>query len=686
LLRVAQEKFSPYHAARRRLPGVTLRVVGEGAANLFILESAHNRTVQCLAQGEAAMCVKSVERSGAAVLGLLCLCTGAARGQTPEVDVYDLTIEQLLTTEVTSVSRRAESLIEAAASIDVITGEDIRRSGAQSLPEALRLARNLEVAQIDAQRYAVSARGFNSYETSNKLLVLIDGRSVYTPLYSGVFWDQQHVPLDDIDRIEVVSGPGGTLWGANAVNGVINIITKDAGESQGLFAGVFAGDLDRRVDARYGGAFGASGHFRVFASGYALGPTLTLSGAHANDDWSGAQGGFRADWGGADDAFMLQGGLYADDLDAGGRREGGHVQGGWRRTLDDGSSFDVQAYYSSEQRDAALRATPGTFDALATWDISVQHNTRVGQAHEIVWGAGYRNVDSEFINTLNPAGFEQPRRTLETLNVFVQDEVAFADDLSLTLGLKLEDHSFTGLEYMPNVRVAWRPADKLMVWGAVSRAVRTPSRIDEELTFIGFPGFIQPFTFRSEELLAYELGLRVQPTANSTLSATLYRHDYDGLRTSSLSPPAPGGFPVFVGNGLEGEVYGLELWGDLALSDNWRLSAGLTLLDQEFRTDPLSSDVNGSGDDPGYQLFVRSQANLLPDLTLDLHLRAIDEPHPLVPAYVDLDARLGWRLNGRVEIALAGRNLLDEAHPESFDIAPLLQARRSVQMSARLSY
>jgi iron complex outermembrane receptor protein len=623
-----------------------------------------------------------------ASLGLLWLSAGAANAQDApsEVDVYELTIEQLLNTEVTSVSRRSELLSQAPAAIDVITSEDIRRSGAQNLPEVLRLARNLEVAQIDAQRYAVSARGFNSYETSNKLLVLIDGRSVYTPLYSGVFWDQQHVPLDDIDRIEVVSGPGGTLWGANAVNGVINIITKDAGDTQGLFAEAFAGANDQRLDARYGGSFGATGRFRVFASGHALGPTQMLSGDDANDDWSGAQGGFRADWGGAENTFMAQGTLFADALDAGGSREGGHLQGSWRRALDDGSSFEVQTYYSSEQRDAALRATPGTFDSLATWDVSVQHNTRFGEAHEIVWGAGYRNVDSEFINTLNPAGFEQPRRTLETLNVFVQDQIALAEDLSLTLGVKLEDHTFTGVEYMPNARLAWRPSDESMVWGAISRAVRTPSRIDEELTFIGFPGFIAPFTFRSEELLAYELGVRVQPTSNSTLSATLYRHDYDELRTSSLSPPPPGGFPLFVGNGLEGEVYGLELWGDVAINDDWRLSAGLTLLDQEFRTDPLSSDVNGSGDDPGYQLSLRSQANLSSNLTLDLHLRAIDEVHPQVPAYVELDARLGWQLNERVEIALSGRNLLDEAHPESFDIAPLLQARRSVQVSARLSY
>lgn len=623
---------------------------------------------------------KRIAPSALALGAAFLMCGPAHAEDIAGAEVYDLTIEQLLNAEVYSVSRRAESLSQAAASIDLITSEDVRRSGAQSLPEVLRLARNLEVAQIDAQRYAISARGFNSFEASNKLLVLIDGRTVYTPLYSGVFWDQQHVLLDNIDRIEVVSGPGGTLWGANAVNGVINIITKEAGDTQGFFADLHAGDVDQRADLRFGAPIGPTGHVRVFASGYAFGPTLDMAGDEANDDWSGAHAGFRADWEDGAGIFMLQGAVFRDDLDAGGGREGGHILGQWTRALADGSSFSVQTYYASEERDAALRATPGTFDSSDTFDFSIQHNTRLGDRHEIVWGAGYRNVDSEFVTTFISA-FEQPRRTLETYNVFAQDEIALSEDLALTLGLKLEDHTFTGLEYMPNARLAWRPSDGMMVWGAVSRAVRTPSRIDEELSL---PPFTRSFTFESEELLAYELGARLQPTPNSTLSATLFLHDYEGLRTSNTTPP--GVFPVFVGNGLEGEVYGLEMWGDIALRDNWRLSAGVTLLEQDYELAPFASDVNGSGDDPGYQVFLRSQADLTPDLALDLNLRAIEENNPLVPSYVDLDARLGWRLNERVEIALSGRNLLDEAHPESFDIAPLLQARRSVHVSARLRY
>jgi iron complex outermembrane recepter protein len=648
-------------------------------------ESLHNQSVPHSGPATSHMKAKTRLFTSAAALSVLCLCEagGAHAEERGSVDVFDLTIEELISTQVTSVSLRPQPLSEAAASIDIITSEDVRRSGAQSLPELLRLARNLEVAQIDAQRYAISARGFNSYEASNKLLVLIDGRSVYTPLYSGVFWDQQHVPLDDIERIEVISGPGGTLWGSNAVNGVINIITKSADETQGLSADLFAGSTDQRLDARYGAPFGATGHFRIFASTYALGPTLTLSGDDAGDEWNGLQGGFRADWGGAENAFMLQGALYGDELESGGRHEGSHVQGRWRHSFADGSALEIQTYYAAEERDPALRLTPGTLDSMETFDLSAQHNVRWGERHQIVWGAGYRVVDSEFINTLNPIVFERPRRTLETLNVFVQDEIALHEGLALTLGLKLEDHAFTGLEYMPNVRLAWHPSDDVMIWGAVSRAVRTPSRIDEELSF---PVLIIPFTFESEELLAYELGVRAQPTTNTTLSVTLYLHDYDKLRTSSRSPPPPGGFPVWVGNGLEGEIQGLEMSGDIAVTDDWRVSAGLTLLDSEFRTDPLAFDVNGSGDDPDHQFFVRSRANLSEAWMLDIDLRAIGEPSPQVPSYVEVNSHLAWRVNDRVELALSGRNLLDEAHPESFDIPPLLQPRRSFQLSAHVTY
>lgn len=616
----------------------------------------------------------------ARLAGMCCLCTGVAYADQPSVeDLRSLSIEQLANLEITTVSRRPEAVREAPASIDVITAEDIERSGAHSLPEILRLARNLEVAQVDAQRYAISARGFNSFQASNKLLVLIDGRSVYTPLYSGVFWDQQHVPLQDIERIEVISGPGGTLWGANAVNGVINVITRSAERTRGVSANLFAGSNDQRADVRFGGAIG-EGSYRLFASGYRIGPTR-LNGEDFNDDWNGAQVGFRTDWGGAESRVSLQGSLYQDDIEAGGEHFGGHLLGNWTRFYSDGASLELQAFYSNAQRDTAFTGTAGITDALEMWDVSFQHNLSVIGAHQIIWGGGYRWSNSEFVNTANIFTFLDPRRSLYTSNIYVQDEIALQDNLSLTLGVKLEDHTFTDLEYMPNARLAWQPSDNTLVWAAVSRAVRTPSRIDFELQS---PGFVIPGGFVSEELLAYELGYRIQPTSNSNLSATIYYHEYDNLRTSSQDPVTV--IPARVGNDLEGEVYGLELWGDIALRSDWRISAGVTLLEQDFRpTAPAAFDVNASGDDPGYQFFLRSYADLTSNLRLDLDFRAIDEVLPEVPSYTELNARLAWQVSDQVELALSGANLLDESHRESSD-GLFLETRRSVQLSARVIY
>lgn len=617
---------------------------------------------------------------GAAVLTAFAWSAAAHGQEIAQLDeLRGLTIEQLANLEVTSVSRRAEPLSTAPAAIEVITAEDIRRSGAQTLPEVLRLARNLEVARIDAQRWAISARGFNSFEASNKLLVLIDGRTVYTPLYSGVFWDQQHVALEDIERIEVVSGPGGTLWGANAVNGVINVITRSAADTQDARLAAFAGERDQRLEARYGGRLGGV-NYRIFANAFQQGASEMFGGGDAGDDWSGAEIGFRTDWGGAENQYMLQASLYEDDIDAGGSHTGGHILGSWAHLFDDGSSLEAQAYYSNAERDTAFINAQGISDALATWDLSFQHTLAFGRAHEIVWGGGYRLAESEFINTANPATFLKERRTLRTVNIFVQDEIALREDLALTLGLKLEDHVFTDVEYMPNARLAWRPDDRSMVWAAVSRAVRTPSRIDRELQI---PGLVAPGAFQSETLIAYELGYRNQPADYASFSINLFYHDYDDIRTSSLTPP--GVLPYFVGNGLAGEAYGLEAWGDLELAPGWRLSAGATLLEQEFRVDPLSFDSNGTGDDPSYQLFLRSRMDLRDDLEFDLALRAIDGVNPVVPPYEELGARLGWRVSENVELALVGENLLDERHPESID-GVLREVARSVHVTARLTY
>jgi iron complex outermembrane recepter protein len=612
-------------------------------------------------------------RAWASVLGAWWACAGAAEAQQLE-ELRELTIEQLANLEVTSVSRRPEPLAAAPAAVEVITGEDIRRSGAQSLPEVLRLARNLEVARVDSQYYAISARGFNSFQASNKLLVLIDGRSIYTPLYSGVLWDEQQVPLQDIERIEVISGPGGTLYGANAVNGVINIITRSAADTQGFQADLFAGDVDSRADLRYGGRIGENGSYRIFATALDRGSVLTTSGAEAGDDWRLGQIGFRTDWGGLSNSFMAQG-AYHDRLDERSDNTGSHILGRWRRLLGDGSSFEAQAFYSHNAAGAGAVS-----DALQMWDVDLQHTFAIGALHQIVWGGGYRVSESEFI-TPGPATLTDPKNTLTTANLFIQDEIALRENLALTLGLKVEDHTFTDLEYMPNARLAWRPSENALVWAAVSRAVRTPSRIDYELEI---PGVVVPGRFQSEYLIAYELGYRAQPNAWSSFSINLYYHDYDGVRTLNLTPP--GVLPACYCNGLNGGIYGAEAWADFAVNDDWRLSTGVTVIESDLETDPLAIDFNGTGHDPSYQIFVRSRADLAENWTLDLDLRAIDSVTPQIPGYVELGARLGWRINDNVEIALAGHNLLDESHPETFDEGPITEARRSMHLSARLTY
>jgi iron complex outermembrane receptor protein len=589
-------------------------------------------------------------------------------------DLRTLSIEQLASLDVTSVSRRPEALLGAPAAIEVITAAQIRNSGAQSLPEVLRLARNLQVAQVSSQHYAISARGFNSFQAANKLLVLIDGRSIYTPLYSGVLWDQHDVVLDDIERIEVISGPGGTLWGANAVNGVINIITRSAAETRGALVHGQVGSLDQRIDLRYGDRLGAQGNYRIFASAFDRGEVLDSGGHGAGDEWSLGQAGFRADWSDREDRAMVQGAFH-DRLDDDGNNRGGHVLGRWQRLLSDGGNIEVQTYYASAE------AGEGTVrDELDTWDVEAQHGFSAG-SHRLVWGGGYRWSSSKFVNASSPATLIPPRRSLQTLSAFVQDELALRENLALTLGLKLEDHSFAGGEYMPNVHLAWRPTSSSLVWGAVSRAVRTPSRIERDLRI---PGLILDGDMESEELLAYELGYRAQPTENVSFSANLFYNVYEGIRTIDFTPP--GTLPVEYGNNMDGEIYGLELWGDAALTDAWRISAGLTLQQDDLEPGPLSVDFNGTGHDPGYQVFVRTDVGIAPNWTFSLDARAIDEVLPTIDQYVELNTRLGWRISEEVEVALSGRNLLDDAHPESFDEGELLQSRRGVTLSARVTF
>jgi iron complex outermembrane receptor protein len=581
-------------------------------------------------------------------------------------DLADLSLEELSNIQVTSVSGRAEKLSGAAASIFVITGEDIRRSGANSLPEALRLAPNLQVARVGSAQYAISARGFNG-TVANKLLVLIDGRTVYTPLFSGVFWDAQDVMLEDVERIEVISGPGATLWGANAVNGVINVITRSAQATQGALLGAGGGNLERGGAFRHGGNLGADGHYRVYGKYFDRENTERADGTGVRDAWHRAQVGFRADWGAASSGFTLQGDAYAGKLDQSrpGKTgiDGANLLGRWNRRLAGGSDLRLQAYWDHTERDI-----PGTFgETLDILDVEFQHGIAPAAAHRVLWGGGYRHGRDRVRNSAALA-FLPADKNLDWANVFVQDQIALGAALELTAGLKLESNDYTGWEHLPSVRLAWQPSADRLLWTSLSRAVRAPSRLDRELFAPGTP----PFTtlaggpdFRAEISNVFEIGFRAQLPGAVSYSITAFYHDHDHLR--SLEPAPGGGFAL--GNLIEGTTKGIEAWGSYQASGTWRLSGGAVLLDQDLKLKAGSLDSTGPsalGNDPETQWGLRSSHSFAPRQELDVMLRYVDElPAPSVPAYLAVDLRYGWRARRDLEVSLTVQNLFDPSHPES---------------------
>jgi len=598
-------------------------------------------------------------------------------GHTAELrvsDLADLSLEQLANIEVTSVSRRAERLADAPASIYVITNEDIRRSGVTSLPEALRLAPNLEVARTSASGYAITARGFNS-TTANKLLVLIDGRSVYTPLFSGVFWDAQDVMLEDVERIEVISGPGGTLWGANAMNGVINVITRQAQATQGTVVNVGGGNLESGGSFRYGGRVAADGHYRVYGKFFDRENTERANGTEVPDAWHKGQIGFRADWGGASRSFTLQGDAYTGKLDQTqpGKTtiDGMNLLGRWFQRLAGGSDIRVQTYLDHTERDV-----PGTFrEELDIFDLEFQQALPRAASHRILWGGGYRYARDRVQNSAVLA-FLPADRNLDWANLFVQDEIRISETVEFTAGIKFERNDYTGWETLPSLRLAWKPYAYQLLWTALSRAVRAPSRLDRDLFVPGNPPFVLAGgpDFRSEIANILEVGYRGQPLSAVSFSITAFYHDYDHLRSLE---PAPGGTCVslaapgntcVLGNLIEGTSKGVEAWGAYQVMRAWRLSGGVVFLDLDLERKPGSLDPTGPvalGNDPAYQWQLRSSHNLTDKHELDILVRSIGAlPGPDVPAYTAVDVRLGWRLIRDVELSLTLQNLFDSSHPE----------------------
>jgi iron complex outermembrane recepter protein len=612
-----------------------------------------------------------------AIIGLLGWATATGQERSA-AELADLSLEELANIEVTSVSRRAERLVDAPASVFVITAEDIRRSGVTSLPEALRLAPNLQVARVDARQYAITARGFNN-TIANKLLVLIDGRTVYTPLFSGVFWDEQEVFLPDVERIEVISGPGGTLWGSNAVNGVINVITRRASETRGVLAFAGGGNLEKGIGARYGTGLGG-GALRVYAKAFDRDHTVRADESAVSDGWRNSQAGFRADWGDGGGAFTLQGDAYqgrmdqavADDV----RTAGGNLLARWTRQSAGGSRLQLQSYLDYRDREI-----PGSItEHLSTFDVDLQHSLQPRAGNLLTWGVGHRRAHDDVSNAAALA-FLPAKTELRWTNAFAQDELALRNDLRLTLGAKVERNPYTGNEWLPSARLAWKPDAERSVWLAASRTVRAPARLDRDLFAPGQPPFVIAGgpDFRSEISKVVELGYRAQPSTRRGYSLTAFHARHDHLR--SLEPIGGGTFVI--GNEMEGDTSGFEAWGTWhAVAIPLRVRAGALVLDQNLRLKPGSGDPNGpraAGNDPKHQFMLRASLDLARGQELDILLRRVGRlPEPEVPSYTGLDVRYALALHPALDLSVTLQNLLDRQHPEFGAAATRSEIERGV--------
>jgi iron complex outermembrane recepter protein len=629
-----------------------------------------------------------IKEHWAAAVAAVFACNAAGAADSIS-DLKQLSVEDLMNVEVTSVARHPQKLISAASAIQVITQDDIRRSGASSIPEALRLADNLQVAQKNSHDWGISARGFNT-DLANKLLVMIDGRTVYTPLYSGVFWDVQDYLLEDIDRIEVISGPGGTLWGANAVNGVINIITKSAKDTQGLYLDAGGGSQPQDFSGvRYGGAVGSDTAYRVYGKFFDRSSESLADGSSASDAWKQGRGGFRLDsHASRQDLLTVQGDVYTGHEDTPLARpadtSGENLLGRWTRTLEGGSDFALQSYIDRthiSNPEGPLTVSglqfspPGTLtDDLTTVDVDFQNRIHLSPAEQIVWGFGFRHTHDS-VGDAPAVGFFPAVLNQNLYSIFLQNEFKLRKDLLFTVGSKLEHNDYTGFEYEPDARLSWTLNSSQALWGAVSRAVRTPSRIDRDLSE-GVPPYLGILEgsdgFTAEKVVAYELGYRAQLSSTVSTQVSAFLNQYKDVRSTSFTPVTL--LPFFFANNLEGSTDGVEFSSTYQVSDPWSLHLGYTLLKEHLHVKPGAFDLNqglNETADPQHQVSLRSSLNLPYRLEMDAGLRWVDTLHTsdgatpgTVPSYFELNAHLAWHANDRLEFSLTGANLLHNRHPE----------------------
>ena len=584
-----------------------------------------------------------------------------------------MSLSELANLDVTSVSKSSEPMQRAPATIYVITHEDILRSGVTSVPEALRLAPNLLITQTSSSAYTISARGLGgnpaAQNFSNKLLILIDGRSVYTPLFSGIYSDTLDVMLEDIDRIEVISGVGATLWGANAMNGVINIITRPSYLTQGTYVDAGAGNQEQLGGVRYGGRLGPDTTARVYGFDFHRGAMELPDGSTAHDGWNKGQGGFRSDWSTDQDSLTAQGDVYrgteqvpdnSDGLIAGGNLLARYQH----RTLH--SELQVQAYFDQMERFGA--AGDGGF-VVQPYALQLQHSIDAGAADRIIWGGGERVYKYGITNTASLL-FEPPDHALTLGNAFVQDTMKLADQAALPVGVKFEDDPFAGWTPLPDARLSIGMGEHAALWAAASRAIRSPTPFDDEV--VEKLGAVTELAansgFRPEEVMGYELGARAQPNSEVSLSAAFFYDVYDDLRTIELGAQPPY-LPLYWGNLMRGDIAGLDAWGNFQVQDWWRLSPGFTWVRQRLSFKPGASRILGlaqAGNDPSSHASLTSSMSFARRTSFDATLRYVGAlPDPGLPHYYEIDARFGWQASPALDLSLGGANLLHARHYEA---------------------
>ncbi len=591
-----------------------------------------------------------------------------------QLTYFDLSLDQLGDILITSVAKKPQKLSQAASSIYVISQEDIKRSGVTSIPDALRMVPGVQVAKLDSNKWAISIRGFNDI-FSNKLLILMDGRTVYSPFFGGTHWDTVDTILEDIERIEVIRGPGGTLWGSNAVNGVINITTKNAKESSGLLVSALAGNIERgKLSIRYGGAINHSTNYRLYVKGFEK--------DHAEDgvdDWRMGRSGFRVDsQPSKKDKLTFQGDIYASNegemaisttlgnvFPFGNFASeievfGGNVLFRWQRKFSEDSNLIVQTYYDRAEREHFYIK-----DKRDTFDLDLQHRFSTFGKQEINWGLGFRYISDE-----TKAGtvlrLDPKNRSDEIISAFLQDEISLIEDqLILTFGSKFEHNSYSGFEYQPSARLLWKPYDQHSLWGSVSRAVKTPSRIEHDIILQRSSALriLGDRNFNSEELIAYETGYRFLDK-KFTFDVSLYYNQYDNLRSLEFKPQLTT-VDLVISNELKGETYGLEIASSWQVAESWRLRGGYSYTQIQLHLSSKSTDLTeeqDEGDTPHHQFSFSSFWQVTQNLQLDTTLRYVDmikggrEKQP-VDSYTTMDCRVSWQAHELLELSVIGQNL-----------------------------